>query len=144
MIIKNDMGVHLYLELKKSEPDICKYPLYVDVSDKHIEDAHNFDANAGEIACIEGSRKDTQALVVVESGNGDTCYIPELETTNYITHTTKTDVKEKQMYKNKATLVSVMAKYKVENNFTFKVKRSDAKRYVSIFWLIVVVGDYET
>ncbi|XP_055800917.1 uncharacterized protein LOC129870240 [Solanum dulcamara] len=41
-------------------------------------------------------------------------------------------VKENQLYKDKATLFDVMDKYKVDNGFNFKVKRSDSKSYVLI------------
>ncbi|XP_055800718.1 uncharacterized protein LOC129870128 [Solanum dulcamara] len=42
------------------------------------------------------------------------------------------EVKENQCYKDKATLVDVMAKYKINNEFNFKVKRSDSKSYVLV------------
>ncbi|XP_049365477.1 uncharacterized protein LOC125830322 [Solanum verrucosum] len=39
---------------------------------------------------------------------------------------------EGQLYKDKATLVDVMAKYKIKNNFNCKVKRSDRQSYVLV------------
>lgn len=102
-------------------------------ADKNIEVTRDFNDTVREIVCVEGSRQDMQDLAVVELGVDDSCYIPGLEITNYITDTRKTNVKEKQMYKNKTTLVSIMVKYKVENNFNFKIKRLDAKRHVTIF-----------
>ncbi|KAG5575775.1 hypothetical protein H5410_055909 [Solanum commersonii] len=55
LIIRNDMGVKLYVEVKKCEDGF------------------------GEIVCVEGPEKDAYAINLVESENGDSCYIPELE-----------------------------------------------------------------
>ncbi|KAG5631756.1 hypothetical protein H5410_003473 [Solanum commersonii] len=84
MKIKNDMGVNLYLEVKKSEPEFAMYPLCIDTYKKIGGDVHNFDGTCGEITCVEDTTQDTEALVVVESRICDSYYIPELEVTNYI------------------------------------------------------------
>jgi len=132
MKIKNDMGVKLYLEVKKSEPGFAMYPLCIDTNEKIGGDVHNFDGTCGEITCVEGTTQDTEALAVVESRICDSYYIPELEVTNYIIDSNSIEVKTCQLYKDKATLVDVMAKYKIKNNFNCKVKRSDRQRYGSI------------
>ncbi|KAG5617881.1 hypothetical protein H5410_017705 [Solanum commersonii] len=67
MKIKNDMGVKLYLEVKKSEPRSAMYPLCIDTSEKIDGDIHNFDGTCGEITCVVGTTQDTKALAVVES-----------------------------------------------------------------------------
>ena len=51
MKIKNDMGVRLYLEVKKSEPAFTMYPLCIDTTDKIGGEIHNFDGTCGEIKC---------------------------------------------------------------------------------------------
>ncbi|XP_049365247.1 uncharacterized protein LOC125830067 [Solanum verrucosum] len=130
MKIKNDMGVRLYLEVKKSEPGFAMYPLYIDTTDKIGGEIHSFDGTCGEIICIEGTTRDTEALAVVESRICDSYYIPELEVTNYIIDSNSIDVKTGQLYKDKATLIDVMAKYKIKKNFNCKVKRSDRQSYV--------------
>lgn len=38
MIIRNDIEIHLYFELKKNESAVLKYPLCIDVSNKNIEE----------------------------------------------------------------------------------------------------------
>ncbi|XP_015163457.1 uncharacterized protein [Solanum tuberosum] len=48
---------------------------------------------------------------------------------NYISDTKNTEVKVDQLYKDKATLISVMAKYKIKHGFNFRVKRSDNRSY---------------
>ncbi|KAH0650355.1 hypothetical protein KY284_030267 [Solanum tuberosum] len=103
--IRNDMGVKLYLEVRRNEPGIGMYPLCIDTTEKMVGEIHNFDCSSGEIICVE-----------------------ELNATNYITDSNSTDVKTGQLYKDKGTLIAVMAKYKIKNNFNFRVKRSDKKR----------------
>ncbi|KAG5573240.1 hypothetical protein H5410_063006 [Solanum commersonii] len=132
MKIKNDMGVKLYLEVKKGEPRFAMYPLCINISEKIGGDVHNFDGTCREITCVEGTTQDTVALVVVESRICDSYYIPELKVTNYIIDSHSIEVKTGQSYKDKATLVDVIAKYKIKNNSNCKVKRSNRQRYGSI------------
>ncbi|KAG5619451.1 hypothetical protein H5410_019275 [Solanum commersonii] len=103
--IRNDMGVKLYLEVRRNEPGIGMYPLCIDTIEKMVGEIHNFDCSSGEIICVE-----------------------ELNATNYITDSNSTNVKTGQLYKDKGTLIDVMTKYKIKNNFNFRVKRSDKKR----------------
>lgn len=71
-------------------------------------------------------------LAVVKSTTDDSLYFSELEVDNYIADSQSIEVKEKQLYKDKATLVLVMTKFKVKHNFNFKVKRSDNKRFIHL------------
>ena len=75
-------------------------------------------------------------FALVESRICDIDYIPELNATNYITDSNSTEVKTGQLYKDKGTLVAVMAKYKIKNNFNFRMKRSDKKRYSNAYSMI--------
>ncbi|KAG5621219.1 hypothetical protein H5410_006437 [Solanum commersonii] len=93
MRIKSDMGVKLYLEVKKSEPGFAMYPLCIDTREKLGGDVHNFDGTCGEITYVKGTSHDTKALVVVESRICDSYYIPELEVTNYIIDSNSIEVK---------------------------------------------------
>ncbi|KAH0662277.1 hypothetical protein KY284_027208 [Solanum tuberosum] len=106
MSIRTDMGVNLYVEVKKREIGFGMYPLCIDTIDKDVSDIESFDVSTGLIVCVEGHELDILALNLVESKN---------------------DVKVDQLYKDKATLVSVMAKYKIKHGFNFRVKRSDNK-----------------
>ncbi|XP_049367285.1 uncharacterized protein LOC125832180 [Solanum verrucosum] len=132
LCIRNDMGVKLYIEIKKHEVGFGMYPLCIDTSDKSDEEIQNFDATIGAIVCVEGGKSDAKALTIVESKIGDSYYIPEMEVKNYISDTNISVVEVKQMYKDKATLKAVMEKYKIKNSFNFKVKRSDNKSYVLV------------
>ena len=65
--IKNDMGVKLYFEVKKNATGIGMYPLCIDTTDKIIGDIRNFDCSSGEVICVEGTERDTEALALIES-----------------------------------------------------------------------------
>ena len=134
--IKNDMSVKLYLEVKKNASGIGMYPLCIDTTDKIVGEIRNFDCSSGEVVCVEDTERDTEALALVESRIYDIDYIPELNATNYITDSNSTEVKTGLLYKDKDTLVAVMAKYKIKNNFNFRVKRSDKKRYFNAYSMI--------
>ncbi|KAG5586350.1 hypothetical protein H5410_046784 [Solanum commersonii] len=73
------MGLKLYLEVKKGEVGFDIYPLCVDTTDKDVDEIEIFDLSTGAIVRVEGPQKDTQALNLVESKNGDSSYIPEME-----------------------------------------------------------------
>ncbi|XP_049373856.1 uncharacterized protein LOC125838881 [Solanum verrucosum] len=107
------------------------YPLCIDTSDKSDEEIQNFDATIGAIVCVEGGKRDAKALSIVESKICDSYYIPEMEVENFISDTNVSDVEVKQLYKDKATLIDVMAKYKIKHSFNFRVKRSDNKSGVT-------------
>ncbi|XP_069154332.1 uncharacterized protein [Solanum lycopersicum] len=130
MIIRNDMGVKLFIEIKKQEVGFSMYPLCINTTDKSTEELQIFDSSSGAIMCNESGQRDANALNVVESNIGDSCYIPEMEKENYISDTNISNVETKQLYKDKATLVAVMMKYKIKTSFNFRVKRSDTKSYV--------------
>ena len=65
--IKNDMSVKLYLEVKKNASGIGMYPLCIDTTDKIVGEILNFDCSSGEVVCVEGTERDTEALTLVES-----------------------------------------------------------------------------
>jgi len=67
LCIRNDMGVKLYIEVKKHEVGFGMYPLCIDTSDKSDEEIQNFDATTGAIVCVEGGKRDAKALSIVES-----------------------------------------------------------------------------
>ena len=69
---------------------------------------------------------------MVETRLFDSYENAEVGVTNVIINSDIVDVKTCQIYKDKATLIDVMAKYKIKNNFNCKVKRSDQQRYDSV------------
>ncbi|XP_069151368.1 uncharacterized protein [Solanum lycopersicum] len=71
---------------------------------------------------IDVSRKEIEIRYIVE----------EVRVANVIINSDIVDVKTGLIYKDKATLVDVMTKYKIKNNFNCKVKRSDQQSYVLV------------
>ena len=71
-------------------------------------------------------------MAIVENSLFETHENSEVGVANVIINSDIVDVKTGQIYKDKATLVDVMTKYKIKNNFNCKVKRSDQQRYDSI------------
>ncbi|KAF3657774.1 Nudix hydrolase 24, chloroplastic [Capsicum annuum] len=89
--------------------DFVMYPLCITTRDKTIED-REFDVETGAIMCVEGIESDASAPAVVESNNQYVLYVLEIETIKFITDCQNTDVKFKQLYKDKKTLKAVMEK----------------------------------
>ena len=58
MIIKNDMGVKLFIEIKKQEVGFSMYPLCIDRNDKSTEELQVFESSSAAIMCIEGGQRD--------------------------------------------------------------------------------------
>ncbi|XP_047260072.1 uncharacterized protein LOC124892946 [Capsicum annuum] len=82
--------------------------------------------------CIECSEYDSVALTIVEMDNQYALYVAKMEVKNFITDCKNTEIMVSQIYKDKETLVSVMARHTIANGFNTKAKRSDKKSYVLI------------
>lgn len=108
------MRVKLYLEVKKHVSEFAMYPLCNGIIDKKVGEIHCFDTTSSVIVWVEGAKKDAHILTAVESNIEHSCYLPELKVINYITDTTNEEVKEKLLYKDKAMLIAVMIKYKID------------------------------
>ncbi|KAM3303934.1 hypothetical protein P3S67_014966 [Capsicum chacoense] len=104
------------------------YPLCISTTEK-CEDDILFDRKTGAVIFLEDVESNALALSVAETQNEYALYVSEVED-NLICDSKNIDVKVKQMYKDKNTLVSVMSKYKVTNGFNIRAKRSDKKSYV--------------
>ena len=105
------------------------YPSCIDTIEKIGGIVHNFDGTCEDITCVEGTTHDTQDLSMVESRICDSYDISEFGVTNCIIDSESIEVKTDQMHKDKTTLIDVMDKYKIKNNFNYKVKISDRRRY---------------
>ncbi|XP_016542469.2 uncharacterized protein LOC107842930 [Capsicum annuum] len=84
MVIRNDNGIKVYVELKKIFIDFVMYPLCITTRDKSTED-REFDVETGTIMCVDGMESDASALAVVDSNNQYALYVSEIETSKFIT-----------------------------------------------------------
>ncbi|XP_047257652.1 uncharacterized protein LOC107848975 [Capsicum annuum] len=78
--------------------------------------------------CIEGSEYDSVVLTVVETDNQYALYVSEIKVKNFITDCKNIEIMVNQIYKDKETLVSVMARHAIVNGFNTKAKRSNKKK----------------
>lgn len=121
--ISNDMSVRLYVEVKKKEPNFGMYPLCVHNVDLNVGELLTFDTMLGLISYAKIQQNEMDVLGLVEFYEADD------DVLRAVTDSTHLEIKEKQMYKDKSTLVVLMDKYKIEKGFNFKVNKSDNKWY---------------
>lgn len=124
IIIINDNGVRVYVELKKIFTRFANYLLCISTFDKSNQKLE-FDHETGVVLCVEGMESDALKLSVVESQNQYSSCIPEFEVKSIITDYKNTKIKVDQFYRDKATLVVVIEKYTIANRFNNKAKLSD-------------------
>ncbi|KAG5621707.1 hypothetical protein H5410_006925 [Solanum commersonii] len=102
--IHNDMGVRVYVSLKKDNKELAKYLLCVSVfvNDCELADRNILEDGFGMCGIDGGDIVDTQSLVLSVLNNNDymNCDI--------ITNTKHKVVLEDQVYKDKETLKSMM------------------------------------
>ena len=67
LCIQTDMGLKLYIEIKKHEVGFGTYPLSIYTLDKGVEEILNFDATRGVIMSVEEILNLTTCLVVLSS-----------------------------------------------------------------------------
>ncbi|KAH0730135.1 hypothetical protein KY289_001323 [Solanum tuberosum] len=111
--IHDDMGVRVYVSLKKDNKELAKYPLCVSV---FVNDCELIDRNilkdGVEICGIEGGDiVDTQALLLSVPNNSD------FMNCDIITNNKHKVVLEDQVYMDKGTLKAVMTNYAIEHKF---------------------------
>ncbi|KAM3321960.1 hypothetical protein P3S67_003111 [Capsicum chacoense] len=130
IVIRNDNGVRVYVELKKQLAGLVNFPLCISICDKTNSEIE-FDKATGAVMCIEDSEYDSVALTVIETDNQYALYVPEIKVKNFITDCKNTEIMVSQIYKDKETLVSIMARHVIANEFNTKAKRSDKKSFVN-------------
>ncbi|XP_062112481.1 uncharacterized protein LOC133823641 [Humulus lupulus] len=152
--IKSDSSIQFYLECKRNDKTLTKYPLIVSVTENNqtitcgalqkmsstvasssnniendISDTSTFsiDEPQGLPNFIQLADQITDLILEKERHES----IPEhigTETT-IITHAISDGIREKQVYKNKEVLTTTIGLYAIKNNFQFKVHKSCKKEY---------------
>lgn len=127
--IHNDMGVNVYVELKKDK-DFGKYPLCITVTEKSFDEA----VNANSLIILPRCTKSTDALLIEDDDavkliSDDECFDDYDETVGIITDPMHEVIVEGQVFEDKRTIVTAMKHYALSKKFQFKVKRSDSKWY---------------
>ncbi|KAK4726923.1 hypothetical protein R3W88_031840 [Solanum pinnatisectum] len=114
MVIYNEMGVRVFVMLKKSRNEFNRYPLCIIISDRCYENNEHFESSTkvafgtfGSL-CITGFEEfDKQKLRVAEIVNPFNTFQME-NCSVVITYPSPKYLKIDQVYNNKATLKSVM------------------------------------
>ena len=112
--IHNDMGMRVYVALKKEVREFAKYPICVTVfvNNLEINCRNQYEEYIGMCSINKGSTTNNQALVIsaplisTELSNSIICNMNHKE------------VIEDQVYKNKRTLKAVMMKYAIDIDFS--------------------------
>ncbi|KAM3398737.1 hypothetical protein P3S68_002253 [Capsicum galapagoense] len=129
MEIHNEMGVKVYVQLKKLNNVFAKYPLCVNFSNNEISkdvSAENLIKN--KLMSANDCELDTTASIdLLQMMIPD--YGKPITLQNFIFDTNKKEVVVGQRYKDKATLQAVMHNYSTNHRFATKVPRSNASSY---------------
>lgn len=124
--IRNEMGVRVYVSLKKENKELAKYPICVTVfvKDCELTDRNLYEDGVDMYGIDEGDTIDTQALVLSAP------LVSNAINNEIISNINQTEVMEDQVYKDKGTLKAVMRKYAIDHRFQWKTDRSSEIRYL--------------
>ncbi|KAH0738409.1 hypothetical protein KY290_037114 [Solanum tuberosum] len=134
MLIHNDMGVRVYIMLKKSADDFNKYPICISKMDNS--------SNITEL-CESSNQENDMVISICNDSIADfetmhlsiselvepLCVLGLGSCDGVISDPCNKYVEIDQVYKNKATLKSVMQNYAIENRFQYRTVRSNAISY---------------
>ena len=144
MLIYKDMGVRVYIMLKKSGKEFNKYPLCISklpsiIGTNELCGSSNQDSDTiTSISINENDEFDNRQLSIGElveplhilwSGSCD----------GVISDPCNKFVEVDQVYKTKDILKSVMEKYAIEKRFQYRTVRSNAIRYLLYTYKYVIV-----
>ncbi|KAG5598404.1 hypothetical protein H5410_029774 [Solanum commersonii] len=135
MLIHNDMGVRVYIMLKKAADDFNKYPICISKMDNS--------SNITEL-CESSNQENDMVTSISNNGIADfetmqlsigellepLCVLGSGSCDGVISDPCNKYVEIDHVYKNKATLKSVMENYAIKNKFQYRTVRSNA---ISVF-----------
>ncbi|XP_060188575.1 uncharacterized protein LOC132617559 isoform X4 [Lycium barbarum] len=138
MEIHNDMGVRVYVDLKKENKQLAMYPLCITCNDKRLDNC------VSDESCIQGeilqlgytsqfdSMKTVGCVDFASSSYIKDVAIFEKDTNLIIEDKNQKEVVVDQVYKDKNTLKVVMANYAISHRFNFRTERSNAISYTLV------------
>ncbi|KAK6782185.1 hypothetical protein RDI58_019981 [Solanum bulbocastanum] len=114
--IHNEIGVRVYVSLKKDNKELTKYPLcvFVFVKDCELTDRNLLEDGVGMCGIDGEDIVDTQALVL------SVPFVSDDMNCDIITNIKHKVVLEDQVYKDKETLKVVMTQYAIDHRFQWK------------------------
>ncbi|KAL2486341.1 Uncharacterized protein Adt_31097 [Abeliophyllum distichum] len=151
MNITNDNSVLFYLELKRKVQQQTSYPLRVEVTpllesfpdmhvfrpsdfediDLHVSEGHNFDTSTSKrLSALESFASSAyESILELEDVNSES----EI---NMISNPYIEAIAKDMIFRNKELLRKIMRLYAIENNFQYKVYKSDKYEYVLKFLIV--------
>ncbi|WMV49530.1 hypothetical protein MTR67_042915 [Solanum verrucosum] len=126
--IRNEMGVRVYVSLKKENKELAKYPICVTVfvKDCELTDRNLYEDGVDMSGIDEGDIIDTQALVLSAP------LVSNAINNEIISNINQTEVMEDQVYKDKGTLKAVMRKCAIDHRFQWKTDISSEIRPIVV------------
>ncbi|XP_060191517.1 uncharacterized protein LOC132621312 [Lycium barbarum] len=131
--IHNDMGVRVYVELKRENRVLGMYPMCVSIHDLDVEDGVTGNLIIGDDVLQIGYSENRDGMKVCDStvnavvlfGNDNNLVISKPEAKGVFVD---------QIYQDKETLKIVTTKYAIRERFNFKTERSNAISYTLACW----------
>ena len=125
--ITNDMGVKVYIELKKHNPTITAYPLIVDFN---VLSSSTITPSLG---IPRSSSNNTQLIQIADTIEHDPVEIvpihpDHINSNMIITDTSKQSIEVQQIYSDKQTLIKALQQHSVQKNFEYRIKKSCKRR----------------
>ncbi|KAM3340872.1 hypothetical protein P3S68_028507 [Capsicum galapagoense] len=118
LLIRNEMSVKLYIEIKKTERDFGTYPFIITTLDKFASEML-FDGNVGAVMCLESPSERVAELISYKSNSTAPLPLLDKKGNKIITDCKHSDVKVGHIYKDNGTLVFVMARFAIEHFLQF-------------------------
>ncbi|KAM3356860.1 hypothetical protein P3S68_023574 [Capsicum galapagoense] len=128
LFIRNEMSVKLYVEIKKSERGFGTYPLVITTLDKSCGEML-FDGKVGVVMCLECPPKIVEETIISKCNSTFRMPLLDMKGNQIINDSKRSDVKVGQIYRDKSTLISVMARFAIEHCMNYYEKRLDKKRF---------------
>ncbi|KAH0655600.1 hypothetical protein KY285_030482 [Solanum tuberosum] len=142
MLIHNDMGVRVYIMLKKAANDFNKYPICISILDNsnnitELCESSNKEKGMVRSVCIDGIAEFETRQMTIGELIESLCVLGSGSYDGVISDPCNKYMEVAQAYKDKATLKSVMERYAIEKRFHYRTVRSNAIKPV-----IVVDGSH--
>ncbi|XP_047259344.1 uncharacterized protein LOC124891730 [Capsicum annuum] len=125
------MSVKLYVQIKKTERGFGTYPLIITALEKSDSEML-FDGKVGAIMYLESPSEIVEEIISYKSNSTSPVPLLDSKGNKIITDCKHSDVKVGQIYKDKCTFISVIARFAIGHSFNYYVKRSDKQRPVVV------------
>ncbi|XP_049410658.1 uncharacterized protein LOC125873853 [Solanum stenotomum] len=136
MEIRNDMGVCVYVQLKKINTQFGVYPLCVSIFDIDIVYSDSGETSIeGDVLQLEYNQEligTNDTLPIVPTFGDQPVDAFDVGNDLIITNRSQKEIMIDQIYMDKSTLKDVMEKYSTEKRFKFLVERSNSISYTLV------------